>query len=367
MKYSYRIIPFDAEDVEYMESWLSDMASRGLFYKDSFARVARLEKGEPKQFRYRLEPVGASGEGIFDDVGEMYAQFGWEYVDTLWDKYYILRTSDPSVPELHTDPVLEGEVLRKAVGSAGGKIVSAALYAALLVGLAAYLIFRTDTPVLSVIQGGSVKTMFIFVMLVVLAVCECFGAVKLAELRRRLKNGEVDHRIGYKRAARRTAIVNAAGLLMCIGWLVVLFADGASSSGRTLDIYSDSFPFPMAQAVDEAAAGSGWVVRREDALMPASIELHQYGEDHDGGPRYSVDYYEFVSPRLAEIVFRELKRAEEKDTACRWQALEPDKDGASGVYHAGSEQTLLMISGAKVIEVRYSGNADLRACAGMYA
>lgn len=66
MKYSYRIIPFDAEDVEYMESWLSDMASRGLFYKDSFARVARFKKGGPKRYRYRLEPVGAAPECMLD-------------------------------------------------------------------------------------------------------------------------------------------------------------------------------------------------------------------------------------------------------------------------------------------------------------
>jgi hypothetical protein len=53
-----KLIPVSTYDIAGMESWLSDMAEKGLFLCDFGNLFAKFTKGAPKSVRYRLEPVG---------------------------------------------------------------------------------------------------------------------------------------------------------------------------------------------------------------------------------------------------------------------------------------------------------------------
>lgn len=53
-----KIAPFIDTDIFAAESWLSDMAAKGLFFKeDAFWWNLVFEKGEPAKRRYRLVPA----------------------------------------------------------------------------------------------------------------------------------------------------------------------------------------------------------------------------------------------------------------------------------------------------------------------
>ncbi|MBV1757731.1 MAG: DUF2812 domain-containing protein [Dethiosulfatibacter sp.] len=55
MKFIRKLMPVNVYDIAQTQSYLSDMASKGCFFK-KLATFAYFEKGEPKGTTYRLEP-----------------------------------------------------------------------------------------------------------------------------------------------------------------------------------------------------------------------------------------------------------------------------------------------------------------------
>lgn len=110
-KYAYRIPPCSKYDIAGMESWLEDMAAKGLFLdRDGlFLGFATFVQDAPERLRFRLEATDTTG-GLFspthdpeDEVIELHQLMGWRYRGR-WGQFHIYVTGDPDAPELHTDP-----------------------------------------------------------------------------------------------------------------------------------------------------------------------------------------------------------------------------------------------------------------------
>lgn len=97
-------MPCSLYDMEGIQNWLDEMALQGLFldriafHNDRFI----FQVGEPKAVRYRLDPIVPGYN--YNERKELYAQAGWEFVDTVTDLYCVYSCADSSVPELYTDP-----------------------------------------------------------------------------------------------------------------------------------------------------------------------------------------------------------------------------------------------------------------------
>lgn len=115
----YRLPPCPAYEIEMTESWLTDMAAKGLFLSRAgfFAGFAIFEKSEPALVRYRLE---AAPEGISTlananldptaEARELNASYGWQYVAAR-DQFYIYRSDSADARELNTDPRVQALAL----------------------------------------------------------------------------------------------------------------------------------------------------------------------------------------------------------------------------------------------------------------
>lgn len=118
-KHRYCLPPCAVFDVERIESWLTDMAAQGWHLKDISVslKLFRFTQGTAQHVRYRLEP-----KGKFEDdsqkpemsIRKMYEDFGWEAVAGL-RQFYIFRTADPTVRELHTDPAMHAQVYKRVL------------------------------------------------------------------------------------------------------------------------------------------------------------------------------------------------------------------------------------------------------------
>lgn len=111
-KRTHRIAPCFPYDITCMESWLEEMAAKGLMMEQDscFAGIFTFVEGSPKSIRFRLEPNGAedvyrtSNHGnSFEELLKMNREMGWQYWGS-WSRFYIFTTDDPNAPELHTDP-----------------------------------------------------------------------------------------------------------------------------------------------------------------------------------------------------------------------------------------------------------------------
>lgn len=105
-----RIIPYSIYDVPAMEGWLEKMSRKGRhFRKFTGAPWAEFWEGEPRDYRYRLEPCRRKEAAPDSDTIAAYHQAGWDYVATRRDKtFHIWRSQkNTKAQELHTDPVVQ--------------------------------------------------------------------------------------------------------------------------------------------------------------------------------------------------------------------------------------------------------------------
>ncbi|MGI5937020.1 MAG: DUF2812 domain-containing protein [Oscillospiraceae bacterium] len=102
-----------------MESWLSDMARKGLFLaKDGiFAGIAIFEYDTPRRAIYRLEAAQKStsmwsenGGGPDPEQLELAEKYSWTYVGKRGN-FHIYRSFQPVARELHTDSEVQAMAL----------------------------------------------------------------------------------------------------------------------------------------------------------------------------------------------------------------------------------------------------------------
>lgn len=139
-KRTYRIAPCFSYDITSMESWLEEMAAKGLMMEQDscFAGIFTFVEGSPKSIRFRLEPNGAedvyrtSNHGnSFEELLKMNREMGWQYWGS-WSRFYIFTTDDPNAPELHTDPRVQALTIGALARFQGRYLVSQTLYFLLL-------------------------------------------------------------------------------------------------------------------------------------------------------------------------------------------------------------------------------------------
>lgn len=112
-----RLFPCPACDIEGIQCWLEEMETQGwalwkIAYIGTVPLYAVFRETNRRTVRYRLHPADdffPAVNGPYDadrDQQNAYREFGWDYVTRLTD-FYVYRTADPVLPELHTDPKVQ--------------------------------------------------------------------------------------------------------------------------------------------------------------------------------------------------------------------------------------------------------------------
>lgn len=221
-RYFYKLPPCPDWDPESAESWLTDLAARGLHLSPQgvFGPWFIFEEGAGAAVRYRLEAVGrvrAFSDGEPEsEVLELTAACGWEYLDR-WGEFYIFRTADPAAPELNSDPLVQAIPLRQSRDRVLRDLLWAtlwhgAVHSLLFMGVAGFWL-RGGVALLAALLGA-------LPTLVVLATVgwewgvRAVRAVKLERLRRRLARGEdLNHRKDWWRGLHRHRVRQTLDLL----------------------------------------------------------------------------------------------------------------------------------------------------------
>ena len=74
--------PFDGRDFEYIESYLCDMAKKGLVLERYGLCYAEFKESEPIQRRFRIVPK--LQRMVTDEEIELYKESGWNYLGKKW-------------------------------------------------------------------------------------------------------------------------------------------------------------------------------------------------------------------------------------------------------------------------------------------
>jgi len=371
-KYANRFPPCPLYDVEGLESWLEDLAGQGLMLTRSglFCGFAEFEKTEPTSRRYRLQPLPR--KKFLEDLGpasaavELAEAYGWTYLCTMGD-FAVYTTEDPEARELDTDLQVQAMALKQLYQRKRNGVIVTAVEFLIVMGLLLWegpLIFLLDK------EPWYLGTFFlIWALYPVAAAAEL---KRLIAIRRKLSMGEELSRTVAWRKKRGLHWLQAGvsvALLIAFhaAWLLGTFLDWEDRRWQSLAEQDVALPF----ATMENLTGRGTfrpdgyfveqdhhMAERSTLLVPRQVKLRQFGEMMEGETvllegHLQVDYYELPAQWLAEMLYRELLRADQ--TSKYYHEMElPELATAQEAAYSELFPTLLLQDGKRVLHVTLS-------------
>lgn len=332
-KFVKRVIPFESCDIPAIQSWLEDMAEKGLFFKECGVFFAKFEKGEPKDMRYRLDFCDVVACDIPEEKKELYERSGWNVVGDFKNDCVVICTDDPDAPEIYTDCELLVKPLKNIM-------LKYRIYvAALCVMLLTALVHCGLPDAVRVIRFlCDITKPFFAAALVLLALLigeMVFGAARLIKLKamaKRIKNGADipnGEKGGFSRAVGKVLIPLA--IPITVAWAAfVLLPDSAANSDAEITDFS-ALPFPTCEDL-------GWKCdeQRSSAYGSDSVDSpivnKRYFLSQNGDVNFRTEYVDMNSEHAAKLLSEDkIERLKQYDEASYNTAMqrryELERDG----------------------------------------
>lgn len=374
--------PISLYDVAAVETWLEDLARRG--YRPvgfTGARVALLPD-EPRESRFRLQPLQRRKETLDPERVEAYRAVGWRLVGRL-GPFRVWRCDDPAAPELDTDPVVQGEgyrylkrrmILRTVGWGLAWLVMSAVLI--LATAMASLESILSNASRLGFVARPLISAFF----MVTIGVEIWLDARNTWRLWRTLAAGvPLERPKPYRRQQLLGSVVYGVTLAAMGLNLVVSFQDlDNSPSGwdhAEQTVYEEGERPSARTVLADLTALDGlepqWTEVREKSLpiAPEMYAVRQFADLPDGGQiSCYTAYYRMLTEGLARELTEELteNRAGFLDNR-PFLPLEPEEVPAvDGFWWAEEDgmmkpdQFAVLRQGKQVLAIWYTGPTDLR-------
>lgn len=392
MKSVYKLTPVSDYDIQGLESWLQDMALRGLYLKKYRQLFCTFTPGPARKTRYRIEP---HRRYLDDDLPcamlELYEEYGWECVGDINREMLIFSTQDENAPELHTDPAIQGEQWKKLYKKARRATITTPLLTLLIIWCAGVQLFEHGTPITNFITTVSLPLVLLCICLLVSLPSVFAQKRDLGLILRQLEEGvPLEHRAPYpKRNLSSPAyftVVVFLWIALILGQCILPLTGGKLQSLSALQ----DFPLlSLSQVEGEefipiSTASEGYVdytnfTRQEHYLLCwNSWEAVQSGAwiGEELWNRMEVNWYDLPAPLsfLTQPLAKEqLEHSMALDEDIWWRA-DPSEGGTWRITQypeAGADylvvarregtafQTAAAALGDKVVLVQYTGRGDL--------
>ena len=261
VKYVHRLCPCDPCDVEGIQSWLEDMAAKGLFLAEDgvFCSVFSFERRSPRKVMYRLDVAQKrkprfldSGDELTDEELELYRAMGWEYLLRYGD-FRVYRSMERDAPELNT----ESETHAITIGLLKKKHRDSFAYAVLM---ALFWVFFAQSALRYGFRiAASIGVVFFLCVHGAILDAWLTNLLRLIRFRRyekRLLDGDsLNHRVEWKKKAPLSYFARALPFLFAFG---VAFGLLSALTHDTTEIPNTEYPGdpPFATVADVFPGGT---------------------------------------------------------------------------------------------------------------
>lgn len=378
-------VPVSLYDIAGYESWLGEMAEKGLFLKEFGAFFAHFTREEPQQITYRIEPV-PGGEFLGQEIHRAYIQAGWKYVTCIKDTLSIYRIESSKAEEVHIDLMEEYQAFRVLEQKLRGSMILVILGAILIVGMLIGLYLFHDEPVLYMITYGGFSSQFLYILLEIFIVTR--SALDLKYVRgyvRQLKSGKpLCHQKNYKSSRNWQLVSYGLIIVLFIIGIVISYGEINSEWEKPREEVEITLPVISLQEL-EGAGGFAYqeavvspqgryyentVTYQWNVLAPRQYEIDECGivegekwEDGSGvyEPSLRSQYYEVAfkqlsEPLLNDLIHRYAYRYEELET----EELETELFDRAVIAAENESQYLFAYKGRKIIFLSYYGKIELK-------
>ena len=309
-KYLRRIVPFCSGDFPAIQSWLEDMAEKGLFFKEKGLLFAKFEKGEPKKMRYRLDFCDVAGCDIPDEKKELYEHSGWKFIGDYNSDLVVVCTDDPDAPEIYTDRELLVKPLKKL---AGEHLFMALVF--LVMALCTQL-----TPFLGTMweYGGgdmlhfwlNIKASYAVPVIIMslLLLAEAIVQFSIHRRHRRFAADNAPQAEEHSSRANTRYVITAIGVPLAVVWAAHWLCPVTAPNMRLLPNDVSAIGIPTAEEIMQIGTYDRDMdcFETADAFLVKHIGLHQSKNLRDSDGQlidilyYNVDYYEAPTELIAK-------------------------------------------------------------------
>lgn len=372
--------PANVYDVAANETWLEDMARQGYRLVGMTGWSGVFEKAEPCACRYRMQPLFKKEKRPPEEMAEAYRELGWEYAGTIPETFHVWCCQDPAVPELDTDPVVQGMGYRYLRRKMRKDLISSVLLLVVLAALCVFLPGMASTPLLDTVEqfapGQLTVGTLAAILLVVLMTCQ------MRSMRRLLRFLDAGIPLERPRLYRRQkwlarALAAVLGLSLVLHFLGAVTAiDGGSlkEGWDAGDSYHDPGPgavYMDLAALEGAAETEFWGCRTKvQELCPRMYRITQLslekGEKTSRQVLSSVEtsYYRLLTEGLARQLAKELtqRRIASFGVDGHPALTAVETDDLDGLWWGEDRyyQFAVALLGRQVLFVQYEGETDLR-------
>ena len=396
MKKVLKLTPVSLYDVRGVESWLEDMARRGLFLKRLRPTLSAFERGPARQVRYRLEPFRHADE-VPQTMLDLYQDFGWEFICQVNSELLVFSTQDLDAPEPHSDPELQGELWRKLYRSKRRGLIVSLILDLVVAVCAGITLFQDGTPILNLLTT-SVLWSFVVLAALLYRLPQSWTDVKrLALIVQQLEEGvPLDHRTTYPRRRWSEAVYTALAILLLV--LLIISQWILPFTGGDIRPLEDLTAFPalsLAKVEGEGFTPTHYMYDSYPSLDPdGHLRQKDYGNfceqnhylfcwnqwevvqtgdiDPEGWRRLEINWYNlpgWLSPLSAPLARELLDSAMGLDRDIWWTG----NSGAAWSVEYIPEAGFLAVAsredggfhiaaaalGSKAVVVQYTGQGDL--------
>lgn len=378
--------PANVYDVAANETWLEDMARQGYRLVGMTGWSSVFEEAEPCACRYRMQPLFKKEKRPPEEMAEAYRELGWEYAGTIPETFHVWCCQDPAVPELDTDPVVQGMGYRYLRRKMRKDLISSLLLLAVLAALCVFLSGITTTPLLDTLEqfapGQLTVGTLAAILLVVLMTCQMRSMCRLLRF---LDAGiPLERPRPYRRqkwlARALAAVLGLSLVLHFLGGLTAMDGGSLKEGWDAGDSYHDPGPgavYVDLAAMEGAAETEFWGCRTKvQELCPRMYRITQLSlgpveEELQPGDSYPVEssvettYYRMLTEGLARQLAKELIQARPGSMGTSaHEALAPVEgaalDGFWWLQKDDGAQFAVARLGQQVLLVEYEGQTDLR-------
>ena len=374
--------PISLYDVAAVETWLEALARRGYRPVGFTGAQVELLPDEPRESRFRLQPLQRRKETLNPERVEAYRVMGWQLVGQL-GPFWVWRCDDPAAPELDTDPVVQGEgyrylkrrmILRTVGWGLAWLVMSAVLI--LATAMASLESILSNASRLGFVARPLISAFF----MVTIGVEIWLDARNTWRLWRTLAAGvPLERPKPYRRQQLLGSVVYGVTLAAMGLNLVVSFQDlDNSPSGwdhAEWTVYEEGERPPAQVILAELAALDGldpeWTDVREKSLpiAPEMYAVRQLAYLPDVGQiSCYTEYYRMLTEGLARDLTEELtgNRAGFLDREPELPLEPVSVPGTDGFWWAEENRTMahdqfaVLRQGKQVLAIWYTGPTDLR-------
>lgn len=337
-----QLIPDNRWDMGMIEGWLEDLAAEGWLLEKCGGRFATFARWEPRPCRFRLEPLGSRTQVQQEAAEELYDQLGWRRLCPMGE-FLIFYCLNSDAPELQTDPVAESWLVEKMLKKIRRNLVLSWLFLLFCIGLFAFRLLRSETPVEDLVLGTDAEIVFASVLLPWLVWETVRALQRIHHARRQMAAGFPRTHTGNWRKERRRAAVGLT--LLVIFYLLALgypFWQIWSSDSQMDTERPRLMGYQLDPALDKSRQSSDIHLENPSFFAPVHTDLWETYSG-SGEPKVLSKYFSLRFAALAEPLYAE----QVEQVRAAWpeaEFTEPEVPGMDHVTLARTQYNTFLIA-----------------------